>query len=98
MDRAVYYRMLTDSRTNTLDERIKYFLHTVCVQTAKHIGYIDALNALYKQYFLQSLQLFRCLRRLAEFAPAGARGLTAGRTGSRAGLPPSPGTGRRPPA
>lgn len=47
MDKAVYYRMLTDSRTNSLDEWIKYFLHKVSVQTAKHIGYIDALNALY---------------------------------------------------
>ena len=47
MDKAVYYRMLTDSRTNTLDEWIKYFLHKVSVQTEKHIGYIDALNALY---------------------------------------------------
>ena len=47
MDKAVYYRMLTDSRTNSLDEWIKYFLHKVSVQTMKHIGYIDALNALY---------------------------------------------------
>lgn len=47
MDKAVYYRMLTDSRTNTLDEWIKYFLHKVCIQTMKHIGYIDALDALY---------------------------------------------------
>lgn len=47
MDKAVYYRMLTDSRTNTLDEWIKYFLHKVSVQTTKHIGYIDALNALF---------------------------------------------------
>ena len=47
MDKAVYYRMLTDSRTNSLDEWIKYFLHKVSVQTLKHIGYIDALNALY---------------------------------------------------
>ena len=47
MDKAVYYRMLTDSRTNTFDEWIKYFLHKVSVQTLKHIGYIDALNALY---------------------------------------------------
>ena len=47
MDKAVYYRMLTDSRTNSLDEWIKYFLHKVSVQTTKHIGYIDALNSLY---------------------------------------------------
>ena len=49
MDKAVYYQMLTDSRTNTLDEWIKYFLHKVSVQTEKHIGYIDALNALYNK-------------------------------------------------
>lgn len=47
MDKSVYYRMLTDSRTNTLDEWIKYFLTKITVQTTKHIGYIDALNALY---------------------------------------------------
>ncbi len=47
MDKPVYYRMLTDARTNSLDEWIKYFLHKVSVQTVKHIGYIDALNALY---------------------------------------------------
>ena len=47
MDKAVYYSMLTDSRTNSLDEWIKYFLHKVSVQTIKHIGYIDALNTLY---------------------------------------------------
>lgn len=47
MDKAVYYRMLTDSRTSTLDEWIKYFLYKVSVQTKKHIGYIDALNTLY---------------------------------------------------
>lgn len=47
MDKAIYYNMLTDSRTNSLDEWIKYFLHKVSVQTIKHIGYIDALNNLY---------------------------------------------------
>lgn len=47
MDKSVYYRMLTDSRTNSLDEWIKYFLNKVTVQTTKHIGYIDALNTLY---------------------------------------------------
>ena len=47
MDKPVYYRMLTDSRTNSLDEWIKYFLHKVSLQTVKHIGYIDSLNALY---------------------------------------------------
>ena len=47
MDKSVYYRMLTDSRTNSLDDWIKYFLHKVSIQTIKHIGYIDDLNALY---------------------------------------------------
>jgi len=47
LDKVVYYRMLTDSRTNSLDEWIKYFLHKVSIQTVKHIGYIDALNRLY---------------------------------------------------
>lgn len=47
MDKAVYYQMLTDSRTNTLDEWINYFLHKVNIQTMKHIGYIDAMNTLY---------------------------------------------------
>ncbi len=47
MDKSVYYQMLTDSRTNSLDEWINYFLHKVNIQTTKHIGYIDALNTLY---------------------------------------------------
>ncbi len=47
MDKGVYYRMLTDSRINSLDGWIKYFLHKVSVQTSKHIGYIDDLNTLY---------------------------------------------------
>lgn len=49
MDKTVYYSMLTDSRVNSLDEWIKYFLHKVSVQALKHIGYIDALNFLYKK-------------------------------------------------
>lgn len=47
MDKSVYYRMLTDSRINSLDEWIKYFLHKISVQTHKHISYIDELNKLY---------------------------------------------------
>lgn len=49
IDKAIYYRMLTDSRNNTLDGWIKYFLHKVSIQTEKHIGYIDALNSLYQK-------------------------------------------------
>lgn len=47
MDKSVYYRMLTNSRTNSLDEWIKYFMHKVDIQTVKHIGYIDDMNFLY---------------------------------------------------
>jgi len=47
MDKVVYYRMLTDSRTNSLDDWINYFLRKVNIQTSKHIAYIDDLNALY---------------------------------------------------
>ena len=47
MDKLVYYNMLQDSRTSSLDGWIKFFLHKVSVQTMKHIGYIDSLNALY---------------------------------------------------
>ena len=47
MDKSVYYSMLTDSRVNSLDEWIKYFLHKVSVQAIKHIGYIESLNDLY---------------------------------------------------
>lgn len=46
-DKSVYYRMLTDSRINSLDEWIKYFLRKVSIQTVKHIGYLDSLNDIY---------------------------------------------------
>ena len=47
MDKAVYYSMLTDSRINSLDSWIKYFLQKVSIQASRHIDYIDALNKLY---------------------------------------------------
>lgn len=47
MDKGLYYKMLSDSRVNSLDGWIKYFLYKVSVQTVKHIGYIDNLNTLY---------------------------------------------------
>lgn len=47
MDKSVYYNMLTDSRNSSYDEWIKYFLKKITLQTQKHIGYIDELNALY---------------------------------------------------
>lgn len=46
-DKRVYYNMLTNSRNNSYDEWIKYFLNKIIVQTGKHIGYIDSLNNLY---------------------------------------------------
>ena len=48
-DKPVYYRMLTDSRTNNLDSWIKYFLRKVSAQALNLIEYIDALNSLYTQ-------------------------------------------------
>lgn len=49
MDKSVYYQMLTDSRTNSYDEWIKYFLGKINLQTKKHTDYIDNLNALYQK-------------------------------------------------
>lgn len=49
MDKLVYYNMLTDSRNNSFDEWIKYFLRKVNIQTQKYIGYIGALNTLYQR-------------------------------------------------
>ena len=46
-DKSVYYNMLTDSRTNSLDKWLGYFLRKVSVQATKLIGYIDTLNDLY---------------------------------------------------
>lgn len=48
-DKTVYYSMLTNSRTNSYDEWIKYFLKKIQIQTAKHIAYIDELNKLFLQ-------------------------------------------------
>jgi len=46
-DKTVYYSMLTNSRSNSYDEWIKYFLKKIQIQTSKHIGYIDELNKLF---------------------------------------------------
>ena len=48
-DKSVYYNMLTDSRENSYDGWIKYFLKKIVVQTQKHTAYIDALDSLYAQ-------------------------------------------------
>lgn len=47
-DKAVYYRKLTDSRSNSYDEWIRFFLQKCIVQANKHIDYIDAIDSLYK--------------------------------------------------
>ena len=49
VDKSVYYKMLTDSRVNSYDEWIRYFLNKIALQTTKHISYIDSLNALYRR-------------------------------------------------
>ena len=41
--------MLTNSRSNSYSEWIKYFLNKIIVQTKKHTGYIDSLDALYSR-------------------------------------------------
>lgn len=48
-DKSVYYNMLTNSRTNSYSEWIKYFLNKIIIQTKKHIGYIDSLDNLYNR-------------------------------------------------
>lgn len=48
-EKSVYYNMLTDSRNNSYDRWIKFFLDKVAIQARKHISYIDALNNLYLQ-------------------------------------------------
>ncbi len=48
-DKSVYYNMLTNSRTNSYSEWIKYFLSKIIVQTKKMSGYIDSLDALYNK-------------------------------------------------
>ncbi len=48
-DKSVYYNMLTNSREQSYDDWIKYFLSKVIIQTKKHIGYIDSLDELYNR-------------------------------------------------
>lgn len=48
-DKAVYYNKLTDSRQSNYDEWIRFFLRKCIVQAKRLIGYIDALNTLYKK-------------------------------------------------
>lgn len=48
-DKGVYYKRLTDSRSNNYDEWIRFFLQKCVVQAKKLNGYIDALNKLYEK-------------------------------------------------
>lgn len=48
-DKTVYYNMLTDSRKNSYDEWIKFFLQKIITQTSKHIKYLESLNELYSK-------------------------------------------------
>lgn len=48
-DKRVYYNKLTESRTNSYDEWIKFFLKKCTVQAQNHIRYIDSLNELYEK-------------------------------------------------
>ncbi len=48
-DKGVYYRKLTDSRLNSYDEWIRFFLQKCIVQSKKLSGYIDDLNKLYEK-------------------------------------------------
>ncbi len=48
-DKSVYYNMLTNSRTSSFSEWIKYFLNKIIVQTKKLTGYIDSLETLYNK-------------------------------------------------
>ena len=48
-DKAVYYRMLSDSRVHSYDEWIRYFIKKCTTQANSLIGYIDALNLLYQR-------------------------------------------------
>ena len=46
-DKRVYYNKLTNSREDSYDEWIKYFLTKIIIQTRTQIRYIDSLENLY---------------------------------------------------
>lgn len=48
-DKGIYYRRLTDSRSNSYDEWIRFFLQKCIVQAKKLSGYIDDMNKLYEK-------------------------------------------------
>ena len=48
-DKTVYYKMLSDSRENSYNNWIKYFLKKCIVQANSLISYIDNINQLYSE-------------------------------------------------
>lgn len=48
-EKTVYYSKLTDSRNNSFDEWIRFFLKKCIVQAKIHINYMDSLDNLYKK-------------------------------------------------
>lgn len=48
-EKTVYYSKLTDSRNNSFDEWIRFFLKKCVVQAKIHINYMDSLDDLYKR-------------------------------------------------
>ena len=48
-EKTIYYSKLTDSRNNSFDEWIRFFLKKCVVQAKIHINYMDSLDALYKR-------------------------------------------------
>lgn len=48
-EKTVYYSKLTDSRNNTFDEWIRFFLKKCIVQAKIHINYMNSLDELYKK-------------------------------------------------
>lgn len=53
-DKAVYYNMLTESRKNSFDSWIKYFLQKCAVQANSLINYIDDINRLYERTMVKT--------------------------------------------
>lgn len=48
-DKFVYYNKLSDSRSSSYDEWIRFFLQKCMVQANNYISYIDALNKIYER-------------------------------------------------
>lgn len=48
-DKAVYYQMLSDSRVNSYNNWIRYFIRKCTIQAGNLIGYMDRLNILYQK-------------------------------------------------